>query len=68
MEMKNYTLNLTEEEMLYIRTALCNKNLKHTVKVQECRINGDKLGEEFNMERHEIGVNILNRIDSMREC
>ena len=65
--MKNYMLNLTEEEMLYIRTALCNKNLKHTVKVQECRKNGDKLGEEFNMERHEIGANILNRIDSMRE-
>jgi hypothetical protein len=67
MEMKNYMLNLTEEEMLYIRAALCNKNLKHTVKAIQCKREGDKTGEEFNMEHHEIGVNILNRIDSMRE-
>ena len=66
--MKNYTLNLTEEELMYIRTALCNKNLKHTVNAYQCSKNGDKLGEEYNMKRHEIGHNILNRIDAMRDC
>ena len=66
--MKNYTLNLTEEELRYIRSALCDKNLKHTVKAFQCRKDCDRDGEAFNMERHDIGHNLLNRIDLMREC
>lgn len=64
--MKNFTLNLTEDEMMYIRTALCDKNLKHTCRAFECRRNQDKDGEQFNMERHAIGHKLLNMIDTLR--
>jgi len=63
--MKNFTMNLTEDEMMYIRRALCDKNLKHTCKAIECRRNGDEDGEKFNMERHDIGHNLLNKIDAL---
>lgn len=66
--MKNYTMNFTEEELLYVRTALCNKNIKHTTNAIQCRRNGDKTGEEYNMKRRNTGHNILDRIDAMREC
>lgn len=66
--MKNYTMNLTEEELLYIRSALCDKNLKHTIKAIQAQKDGNKLAESYNMERHSIGHDLLNRIDSMREC
>ena len=65
--MKNYTLYLTEDEMMYIRRALCDKNLKHTTKAIECRRNGDEDGEQFNMERHDIGHRLLNKIDILRK-
>ena len=65
--MKNYTLYLTEDEMMYIRRALCDKNLNHTTKAIECRRNGDEDGEQFNMERHDIGHRLLNKIDILRK-
>lgn len=65
--MKNYMLNLTEEELLYIRTALLDKNLKHCTKAIKCRNNGDTVGEQFNMERREIGYRLLEAIDAQRE-
>ena len=64
--MQNYTLNITEDEMLYIRKALCDKNLKHTCKAIECRRTGDNDGERFNMEHHDIGHNLLSKIDTLR--
>ena len=64
--MKNYQLNITEEEMLYIRKAICDKNLKHTCKAIDCKRTGDAVGEKFNMEHHDIGHNLLNKIDVIR--
>lgn len=64
--MKNFALNLTEDELLYIRTALCDKNLKHVCKAIECRRSGNKDGEAFNMDRRDIGHNLLNKIDTIR--
>lgn len=66
--MKNFTLTLTEDELMYIRAALCDKNLKHAVKFSQCLENGDKTGEEYNLERRAIGHNILASIDAMRNC
>ena len=65
--MKHFTLTLTEDELMYIRTALCDKNLKHTVKYHQCQKSGDKTGEEYNLQRHEVGHNILANIDAMRD-
>lgn len=66
--MKTFTLNLTEDEILYIRSAICNKNLKHTVKMINCREDGNEDGERYQHERHEIGANLLHTIDGIREA
>lgn len=64
--MKNYTLNITEDEALYIRKALCDRTLKQIFKAIECRKSGDNDGERSNMERYDIGRNLLNKIDTLR--
>jgi len=59
-----YTLELNRREMEYLRAALCDKNLKTTVKMVKCKRLKDVDGEEFQSEQREMGHELLAYIDS----
>ncbi len=65
--MKQYTLNMTEEEMLYIRRALCDRNLKMTSKVMRAREDKNTDGIEWAKNLREIGRGLIKMIDTIRE-
>lgn len=62
-----YTLTLTEEQMAYIRTAVCNENMKRCIKAQACKKDGNQDGYEWQMNNRTIGHTVIDIIDAQRE-
>lgn len=65
--MKYFQIIVSEEELSYIRIALCEKIGKHICKRIDCRNHGDINGANYNEERRDIGTFILNKIDTFRK-
>lgn len=62
-----YTFRFTEEEVAYIRRAVCDKNMHHCIRGLEGKDKGDSLAHSINMELRSIGHAILHIIDKTKE-
>lgn len=62
-----YTFRFTEEEVAYIRKAVCSQNMRHCLRGLEAETNGDVLGHRVNMDLRSIGHGILHVIDKTKE-
>lgn len=62
--MKEITLVLTEAEALYLRSALCDRNLKCAVKMHRCEREGNHEGAEWQAQQRDTGHIILKALDN----
>lgn len=60
--MKTYTLELTKEQVEYLRMAVCDRNIKILTKALNCRRDGNIDGYEYQMNQREIGYKVLDII------
>ena len=62
-----YTFRFTEEEVAYIRKAVCVQNMKHCLRGLEAEAEGNALEHRVNMDLRSIGRGVLHIIDKTKE-
>lgn len=60
-----YTMSLKEDELLFIRKALCDKNMKHVIKALEYDRDGYEEGAQLQRLYRNIGNRLVKEIDSL---
>ena len=63
--MKQFTMNLSEAEIAYIRMALCARNLKMCNKMFECMNASDTEGVQLAKDARAIGHKLVRNIDHL---